>query len=191
MRRLATLRFPEIEDSYTDEYGKIDREVYIAAVAIWPQVHKFAINLISDELRARDLMLKSIARVSKRRQGGAEITNLERYVLLVYKRLVLLAARREKRFEPIEDDPPKNESVYAQAIEELERTILVDELIRRMDPTIASIFELRILGYSFNEIAEEQNGSAPVLRNKFRRALMRLAQEIDCDRRVAPNKLTD
>ena len=191
MHRLATLRFPEIEDSYTDEYGKIDREVYIAAVAIWPQVHRFAVNLINDELRARDLMLKSIARVSKRRQGGAEIANLERYVLLVYKRLVLLAARREKRFESIEDDSPRNESIYAQAIEELERTILVEELIRRMDPTIASIFERRILGYSFSEIAEEQNGSAPVLRNKFRRALMRLAQEIDCDRHAAPNELTE
>jgi DNA-directed RNA polymerase specialized sigma24 family protein len=165
--------------------------VYFAAIAIWPQVHRFALKLIGDEVKARDLMLKTIARVSRRRQSGDQIANLERYVLLVYKRLVLAAARRDKRFESIELESHRNQSLYFKALEEIERTILVDELIRRMEPAIAVIFERRILGYSFAEIAQEQKGSAPVLRNKFRRALLRLAHEIDCERRTVTDELND
>jgi DNA-directed RNA polymerase specialized sigma24 family protein len=173
------IALPEISSSYEDEYGEIDITVYLVGNSIWPYAQAFALRITNDEEQARDLMLRAIALVSKRRKANVEINNIKQYLILVYKRCVFEEAKRAKRFECCGND--KLEIVYEQADEELERVILIKELMAKMDVEMTGIFEKLIVGYSFSEIAAETHASPDVLRNKFRRRLERLRTQMEND----------
>lgn len=188
MRKTQPSTLPAIESDYLDEYGEIDREVYLAGTSIWPYACRFALKITTDEVRARDLMLRSIAKVSARKRDRADIGNLERYLLLVYKRIVLEDLRRSRRFEQL--PAVDNDAKYQYQIVDLEQTILVREIILKLDSDTSDILEKLMLGFTFNEIAEQLNQrgnerlSPQVLRNKFRRRVLRLAQQIETQERA-------
>jgi DNA-directed RNA polymerase specialized sigma24 family protein len=174
MRKLPA-SLPDIDSGYMDQYGEIDIEVYSAASSIWPFAHSFAVKIAFDEVQALDFMLRTIARVSKRRRQQ-DINHLNQYLMFSYKRLVLEECRHSKRLQTVlvED----NETADEDAARVLERAILISELMSKMDEETTKIYEQLVLGYSFNEIAAHGTLSAHVLRNKFRRRLAQLAEEI-------------
>lgn len=175
MKSHPILDLPEISCNYVDEFGEIDKAVYLAASSIWPYAHAYALRLTNDEEQARDLMLRAIALVSKRNRSQT-IGNMKGYLILVFKRCVWEEARRAKRFECFSINDL--ETLYDEANSELDRMILVKEIVAKMDIETASIFEKLILGYSFAEIALECQTSPTALRTKFRRRLGRLASHI-------------
>src|SRR5205814_4182664 len=62
---------------------------------------------------------------------------------------------------------------------DIERHILVAELVHRMDPWAREVFENLTLGYSFDEIGQALRSNPHVVRNRFRLACRRLASAIE------------
>lgn len=183
--------FPEIDSSYIDQFGFIDKEVYSVALAFWPQANRYALSMALDEARARDLMLITVARVSKIKSERNDIDSVRNYLWLVFKRLLVEELKRNRKFEDSHisfDDlnqpgggPWQHSEIPVTGediIERLNKAILIEELLRRMDHETCAIFEKLILGYTFSEIAKSHSQSAPVIRNKFRRRMIRLAEQI-------------
>jgi DNA-directed RNA polymerase specialized sigma24 family protein len=174
MKRRPIIPLPEINSDYVDQYGPIDVAVYCTGHTIWPYARAFAAKLTNDEQQALDLMLRSIAIVSERHRSEA-ISNIKQYLVSVFKHCVLEEAKRAKRFESCSD---QLESIYDDADRELEHVILLKEIMARMDPEMTRIFELRILGFSYNEIAADSEESAELLRTRFSRGLDKLREQM-------------
>ena len=70
------MRFTRMR-SFTDEFGEIDRDVYAAADALWPQAERYALQTIRDAAAGQRLLMKACALITRRRNEMAgEIANL-------------------------------------------------------------------------------------------------------------------
>lgn len=173
--------WPPLESAYTDELGPIDPEVYQAAGAIWTRWGgRFALRTLKDEPAGLQLMLKAVANVSRRAaQGAPLITNLNSYLSLTYKRLVLAKLEEDsghrQRERAVADELPLTDSIVA----DVERKILVQQIIRRMDRWMREVFELLTLGYTFEEIGQSLGMASNVVRSKYQKNLMRLKKQLE------------
>lgn len=173
--------WPQIESDYWDAEGWVDLEVYRTAVALWPFAEQLALNSLHDSAAGQKLMLKAIVNVSKVRELGQKpITNLKAYLFVAYKRLLLEELHKRRRQGEF-DLPELKRSTDPELkgfADGLERAILVQELVQRMDADMRYVFKRLTLGYTFEEIAAEQKTQSNVLRNKFSKMLKRLVKQI-------------
>jgi DNA-directed RNA polymerase specialized sigma24 family protein len=182
MAHHTEMAWPPLESGYTDEFGWIDSEVYRVAGALWPFAENLARLRLHDSAAGQRLLLKAAAHVSRvfveRRQF---IRNLRAYLFVTYKRLILeeleASTRRIDVFNSVE--PARRIKEEQKAIsDDMERKILVQELVQRMDDDMRNIFEFLTLGFTFEEIAERQQTKANILRSRFNRGLKRLIKQI-------------
>ena len=175
--------WPPLETAYTDEFGEIDPEVYAVAGRLWRQGERRALSALGDSPAGLRLMLKAVAIVS-RKQAASEnlIANLSAYLFQTYKRLILTELERENGHRQHERDrQPEIESLSVSLAEDLDRKILVQQIIQRMEGWMREVFELLALGYSFEEIGKIRNQNGHALRTKFNRHLRELAKKIRAD----------
>jgi DNA-directed RNA polymerase specialized sigma24 family protein len=126
-------------------------------------------------------MLKAAAAVSRKRaEPGPPIQNLQAYLFQTYKHLLLAEMEKENghRQRDLERHFELTSASDADA-ETLERKILIQQVIRRMDEWMRAIFELLTLGYSFEEIGRLRAENGHALRSKFHKRLGRLAKELN------------
>jgi hypothetical protein len=174
--------WPSVELSYLDEFGTIHPEVYSAAGELWPKAEQFALLTLHDAPAGLRLMLKAAAKVSRLVEEDrpfGEIRDLKAYLFKVFKRLVLSELEKEVGHREIAmrlemGASPEIEKVANQ----LERKILIDELIQRMDSRTRHTFEELVLGHSFEEIAARRKVKANVLRSGFQKRIKRLAESL-------------
>lgn len=182
MAHHTEMAWPPLESGYTDEFGWIDSEVYRAASALWPFAENLARLRLHDSAAGQRLLLKAAAHVSRvlveRRK---HIRNLRAYLFVTYKRLILEEleeSRRSGMFNAAEPVQRIKEEQKALS-DDMERKILVQELVQRMDDDMRHIFESLILGYTFEEIAKQQQTKANILRSKYNKMLKRLVKQIE------------
>ena len=126
-------------------------------------------------------MMKAAAKVSKRKAEfpGEEIHDLKGYLYKVFKNIVFSELEKEAGHREFAAVLEQKALDSTEALtQELERKILIDELVQRMDPQTRSVFELLVLGYTFEEIARLTNGKANVLRSRFSKRIRSLSQRI-------------
>src|SRR5215831_15289931 len=148
------LSWPSLDEGYTDEFGVICPEVYRAAGELWPQAEGFVHSKLRDRPAGMQLMLKSAAAVSRKRQEQPDqIRDLKAYLWTTFKHNIYEEAEKENRYQPLEPEhQPKNDGhVPAEALND---HILIEEVMAEMDSWTRTVFQLRVLGYQFEEIAQ-------------------------------------
>lgn len=180
MAKHAETIWPLLETSYTDEFGEIDLEVYATAGRLWSQGEKYARSALGDTSTGLRLMLKAAAIVSRKQATpGNLIANLSAYLFQTYKHLVLAELEKENGHRQRETERRAEiESLSISLAEDVDRKILVQQIIGRMDLWMRETFELLTLGHNFEEIAKLRGSNAHVLRTKFNRHLKRLTKQI-------------
>jgi DNA-directed RNA polymerase specialized sigma24 family protein len=170
--------WPPLEAAYTDEFGEIDLVVYEAARQLWPTAEKLAREELDDPALKQQLLLKAAADVTPIWCNDAtRIDNLPGYLFKVYKRLLwreLLKTRKHHSWEA------ELEFLTAslEGVEEVERKILIQQILNRLDSEMRFVFEMRIFNHSFEEIARFLNCSPHTLRTRYSKQLARLRQQI-------------
>jgi hypothetical protein len=161
MSKLTGTVWPPLATAYTDEFGHIEPDVYKAAGALWSvRAEQFARSTLGDAPTGLRLMLKAAALVSRKYlEPGMHIENLSAYLFHAYKRLVLAELEKENGRRK------RNADIYEELVsrpdeaDDVNRKILIEQIMRRMDPWTRGVFELLILGYSFEEIGEARGKS--------------------------------
>jgi DNA-directed RNA polymerase specialized sigma24 family protein len=179
--------WPPLETGYTDEFGPIDAEAYQVAGHLWRQAESFARSKLGDEANGLRLLLKAAAQVSRlRAQQPDQITNLTAYLQQTYKRLVLAELEKENGHRQREEELARElSSLLCSPSEELDRKILIQQLVRRMDEWTRQVFEWLALGHSFEEIGRALGRSPHATRNKYHERLKRLMQQIAAETEAA------
>jgi hypothetical protein len=123
-------------------------------------------------------MIKAVAITSRRRsEEPTKITELKSYLEKVFRRLVLAEMRKGSttKWEGEEIES----SDQAQSEHEIERDILIREIMARADEWTKGIFEWRILGHSWQEIAPKYGMQANHLRSQWSKKMSTLRRRVE------------
>jgi DNA-binding CsgD family transcriptional regulator len=170
--------WPVLETGYDDEFGSVDPVVHRAAGDLWSCAEHLACNLLHDSVAGYRLLKQAVAAVSQLApERRAQIRDLPAYLFQTYKRLVLaeLEKRNAHSTRQLDDADLLRWPIDADRID---RNILIQELVGRMDPWSRNVFETLSLGYSFDEIGKALGRNPHVVRNRFRLAIRKLASRI-------------
>jgi DNA-directed RNA polymerase specialized sigma24 family protein len=167
-----------LDEAYTDEFGVICPEVYRAAGELWPQAESLAHSKLRDCPAGMRLMLKASAAVSRKiGEQPDQIRDLKAYLWTTFKRLVSDELEKENRYQPFElEQHPANNSNGSS--EKLNDHILIEEVMAQMDSWTRMVFELRVLGFEFEEIAKMLKSRPNPLRSKFHKEIKKLSRRI-------------
>src|SRR5215813_3489183 len=170
----------EIATAYVDEWGAIAPEVHCAAMALRNQAENFARLTLHNEDAGHTLLAKAAAIVTRALdEHPGTITNLPAYLFKTYKRQVLAELEKEKSRERILVEHGAETSQNGQnAYVELDHQILIHELRRLMDERTREVFDLLVLGHSFEEIGAMLGKSSRAVRNNYYDHLDRLKKEL-------------
>jgi hypothetical protein len=176
----ATLDWGILETDYTDEFGRVAPDVYAAAGRVWQQAQSYASRVLpgSDTARVRTLLLKSAAQVTRardRKQG--QIVELDAYLFQTFKRAVLAELDKDNNRNRFECEAQLDAELRGQ-VDNVERRILLDEMVAAMDGWTRDVYEWLTLGYTFDEIARHLGMSYTVLNNKYHRRIESLTKQI-------------
>lgn len=185
-----TVNWPALDAVYDDEFGTLDPGIYAVAGSQWPAARRFAEAAVGDAATGLRLMLKATAIVSRRQAelaGGIE--SPAAFLMFTFKRLVLGELKKLNRRRALESErqtellPHSDETAGA-----LDQKILIEQIYKRMDPWMKRAFDLRMLDYSFEEMAAEFHMRANVIRSKYSKELERLRRQIDDECRLAERR---
>jgi len=183
--------WPALDAGYQEEFGPVDPEVHRVASDLWPSAEHFALDVLHDAGAGFRLLKRAVVAVSTLPADRREqIHDLPAYLFRTYKRLVL--AELEKLNGHRKHDLETREALHPLSIDaaEIERQILVAEVVHHLDPWAREVFENLTLGYSFEEIGRVLEANPQVIRNRFRLALRRLAASINRDSESATARTT-
>lgn len=172
------LSWPSLDEGYIDEFGVICPEVYRAAGELWPQAESLVYSKLRDCPAGMRLMLKAAAAVSrKRREQPDQIRDLKAYLWTTFKRLISDEVEKENRYQPLEPEQQPTNNARAPS-ETLNDHILIEEVMAQMDSWTRTVFELRVLGFEFEEIAQLLKSRPNLLRSKFHKEIKKLSRRL-------------
>lgn len=180
--------WPEIKETYRDEFGFIDPDVYKFAADVWPLAESPSFRNLID---AEHLLMKAVAVVSRvcAEQPG-KLSNLKGYLYRTFSRLLLEQLRKQQRQEPLEDALLNQaEALTTRSEDDIGRMLLVHEIMNRADSWTREIFWALIQGYSLEELAQIKNVKANVIRSKLSKNLSRLRKQIEKETRAAEQRI--
>lgn len=170
----------DLESAYADEWGDITPEVSQAVNALREQADNFARATLRNEADGRTLLAKAAAIVSRTlAERPGQIADLQAYLLQTYKRQVLAELRKEKAHQQaLAEHASELTTEPHGSASEIERQILIRQITQRMNPRTRQVFELLILGHSFEEIGQMLGLSSRAVRNNYYDQIKRLKQQI-------------
>jgi DNA-directed RNA polymerase specialized sigma24 family protein len=184
------ISWPAIKAAYTDEFGRIEMEVYQMAGELWPWAEGYSRRVLQDEPAGQRLLLQAAAIVSRvRAESSDRIGNLRAYLIRTFKRLVLAQLEKESGHRRLESEmlhDSTGEAVASTA--ELDQKILVQQIVKRMDEWMRKVFEELILDHTFEEIARKSNQNAHSLRTKYNKYLNKLMKQMQAEMLAAEKK---
>ena len=170
--------WPVLETGYDDEFGLVDPEVHRAAGDLWCRAEHLALDLLHDSVAGYRLLKQAVAAVSRLApERRALIRDLPAYLFQTYKRLVLAELEKQNARNTRQLDSADLQRLPIDA-GDIERDILIQELVGRLDSWSRNVFEALLLGYSFGEIGGALGRNPHVVRNRFRLAIRKLAGRI-------------
>ena len=174
----ARLAWPNLDEGYTDEFGVIYPEVYQAAGELWPQAETFISSKLHDHPAGMRLMLKAAAAVSRKNEEQPDqIRDIKAYLWTTFKRNIYEEAEKERRLEPLKSGEWPENDVHAPS-EALNDQILIERVMTQMDSWTRTVFELRALGYHFEDIAQMLKMRPSLLRSKFHKKIKKLSRRL-------------
>jgi hypothetical protein len=191
MKTPAGTIWPPVETAYTDEFGRIEPEVYRTARALWNAYgEQYARSKLGDAPTGLQLLLKAAASVSRKYQDpNVHIESLPDYLFKSFKRLVL--AELEKQNGHRRRDAERHAAAASlpdTTAADMDRKILIQQIIRHMDAWTREIFELLILRYTFEEIGKMRGEKGHYIRTRFGKKLKRLKKQLEAETVSADEK---
>jgi hypothetical protein len=181
------LRWPPLSEAYLDEFGPIAEDVYRCAGELWPRAEAFSVSTLRDGPAGLSLLLNASALVTRARsERHTRIDNLPAYLFTTFKRLVLARLEVENGHRRLEEG-----RLFAPTPEgpaDPDEKILLQQIIRRMDAPTREVFELLLLGYTFEEIADNYGRGANALRATYSRQVRRLVSRVTSEHKDAAEK---
>lgn len=170
--------------TFTDEFGTIDGDVYAAALTLWPpRVASAATATPRDSAAAHRLLMKACAQVTRKRTSTPDtVANLPAYLYRTWQRLLLDELEKENGHRRLAATIVADATAAQrpeQSTAELERRILLQQIIKHMDDWTRRVFEYLTLGFSYDEIAAELGGNGNAIRVKYDRQIKALAQRLN------------
>jgi DNA-directed RNA polymerase specialized sigma24 family protein len=164
--------WPDVTQSWMDQYGAIDADVYGVAAELWPRAERMIGQYQQDASLGQQLMMKACALVTHRRTES-EITNLTAYLFQTWKHLFFAELEKNNGHRRLEEtlappDPP--------ATADVERQILLQQIEQMMDADTRRIFHWLCLGHTYEEIGAFLGMRAESARNKYNRQVHRLIE---------------
>ena len=179
------ITWPDLESSYIDEFGLIDHTVYKISRHVWPAVVPYIRRSLRDLAAGQILMMKAVALVSRKvNEDPQQITSVHGYLYRTF--IHLLTSEVKKLGKHAELDLTvllKTEAGKEVGDEAIYEKILIHQLLERADPETRLIFELRMLGHSFEEIAASRNVQSNRLRSEWSKKMRLLASLIESETR--------
>ncbi len=173
-----------LEIGYTDEFGTVAPDVYEAAGRVWRRARDFAQRVLrdADDARARTLLLRAASQVTRARdERGQHVDELDGYLLQAFRRVVLAESEKDENRRRFESEAGFETELRSQA-SNVERRILLEEIVGMMDAWTRTVFEWLALDYSFDEIARHLGMHTKALRNKYNRHVGALIKQLDVRR---------
>jgi len=170
--------WPVLDTGYDDEFGSVDPVVHRAAGELWSCAEHLAGDLLHDSVTGYRLLKQAVAAVSRLApERRAQIRDLPAYLFQTYKRLVLAELEKQNARNTRQLDAADLLRLPIDA-DDIDRDILIQELVGRLDSWSRNVFEALLLGYSFVEIGRSLGRNPHVVRNRFRLAVRKLARNI-------------
>jgi DNA-directed RNA polymerase specialized sigma24 family protein len=164
--------------------GWVDPEVYRAAGEVWGKSGEaLAHRLLGHGPAGLPFMREAAARVTHyMAKSSAVIGNLEGYVFRTYERLLLAEVRHRNKYQPLDQ-----EALDTQALSwmgdtdpgDVERDILLEQIISLMDEWTREVFELRVLGHGFEFIAGVVGMRSNHVRSLFHKRMQQLMKQVN------------
>lgn len=171
------LSWPSLDEGYTDEFGEIRPEVYQTAGELWPQAESLINSKLHDRPAGKRLMFKAAAAVTRKWEEEPDhIRDLKAYLWITFKRHVYEEVEKERRYQPLEFEQQPNNDVSLPA-EALNDQILISEVMAQMDSWTRTVFQLRVLGYQFEDIAQMLKMRPNLLRSKYNKEIKKLSRK--------------
>lgn len=143
----------------------------------------FAKSKDCDESTAYKAMMAAIGGVSK--VSERKIMSLENYLFTAFKHCLFEEMRITGRY-PADSSLDDNMAQASDVSVEIEKKILLEEIVAHMDPETLGVYEGLVLGYSFEELARKSGKQANILRSRFSKQVRRIAGQLN----LGPVKLT-
>ena len=176
--------WPPLSNAYRDVFGEIKLDVYNAAGEIWQRGRVFAHARGMDDAINHTPMIRAGAKVSRRLTRPAPKLKtpgaLKAYLFTSFRRCLLdeIKNRKSSTVARLEDlEAVADESSSESLAEQIEKKILLEEIVSHMDDGTRFIYERLILGYSFEEIAETLGTKSNVLRSRFSKSMSRIRSQ--------------
>lgn len=179
------IAWPDLESSYIDEFGRIDRAVYDIARKAWPALVPSVRRTLRDLHAGQTVMMKAAALVSRKlNEDPQKITNVHGYLYRTFIHLLTEEAEKEGKHAELNRSSLAKEDADAERSDELiyER-ILIHQILERADPKTRKVFQLRMLGHTFEEIAAELGLRSNHLRSLWSKEICRLTTIIELETR--------
>jgi RNA polymerase sigma factor (sigma-70 family) len=126
-------------------------------------------------------MLKSAAEAASQVRQNSTIENPPGYLRSVYKRIIDKFLARKKRFVPADDSflevlaTTEGPGSFEDAMHD---RLLIEKILKAMDPDTRRICQWRLQGYSMREIAKELKIKPDCLSVRYRRGLRKAASDV-------------
>lgn len=167
----VALDWGTLKSDYTDEFGRVAPDVYAAAGRLWRQAQNYAGDVLhdTDPARVRTLLLKSAAQVTRvRDEKSQQISELDGYLFKTFKRGVCDELEKDGNRRCYETEAHLYAEMRGQ-VDNVERRILLNEIVAQMDEWTRSVYQWRTLGYNFDEIGRHVGLSEKAVSNKYQR----------------------
>ena len=183
--------WPDLDSSYVDEFGRIDRTVYEIARKAWPAVVPSVLRTLRDLQAGQTVMLKAAALVSRKLSEDPEkMTSVHGYLYRTFIHLLREEVEKEgKHAELNRVSLAKDEAAAEPSDELIYQRILIHQILERADPKTRKVFQLRMLGHTFEEIALELGFQSNHLRSLFSKEIHRLAGVIESETRESERRV--
>jgi DNA-directed RNA polymerase specialized sigma24 family protein len=162
-------------------------QIYEAASSLLPAARAFARRVMIAPHVAEDLLMEAAVQIIEHRQKqklNRVIEHLPSYILTTYKHLLFKQTKKTKREQNLTDEGWELLLERTDSSREILRMILIDEVINHMNERMRFVFEKRLFGYSFEEIAPMyqdafgQRMDANVLRSKYSKTIDKLSRKL-------------
>lgn len=182
------ITWPSVNATYEVPEGLIDLDVHEAAGKVLRRVAGFAMSMVKDEGLVVEFMYTAAAKVTAARSNSPEsIKSLTNYLYCTYKNLLCDYWKKQNRCQQLSGDlidtfvvlfTPGDALVDFDSARELERKRLVAEIVEQMDGWTLEIFDLLVIGYTFEDIARKKGEQSNRIRATYNRRLKVLAQKM-------------
>jgi len=192
------IAWPDLDASYVDAFGPIDVAVYDIARNIWPAVTSSVLRTLRDLHAGQTIMMKAVALVSRKLgEDPQRITSVHGYLYRTFMRLLREEAETEgKHAELNRTLLVSNEANPKQSDSAVYEVILIHQILERADAWTREVFQLRLLGHTYEEIAARFGMKSNHVRSEASKELRRLVKVIaaetrEYERRVSRQKGRD